>query len=317
MILIAGESGQLGQELKRVFQREGIKFDAPGLDEWDVTDREKSHLIVKKYKPLVVINCAAYTAVDKAETEVEMAYRVNRDAAVMLSEAAKAENAFMIQISTDFVFSAMDCKKHVDRVVELFKPEDKTHPQSVYAASKDAGDKAVVERFSGGGRFEGAAVIRTSWLYSKFGNNFVKTIVKLASDESRESLRIIEDQIGRPTWAGRLAEFILEYIRYKKLFEKGEGPVEGDILHFSNSGIASWYDFACAIVDISLETNQIRKKIPVVPINTEEYQSRTPSCVAKRPHFSVMDLKKTRYIMPHIPHWKEDLREYFRDLTGQ
>ncbi|MDH5656202.1 MAG: dTDP-4-dehydrorhamnose reductase [Spirochaetia bacterium] len=310
MILLSGESGQLGQELIRIFQEKKIEYSAPSLSEWDATDKNKTLQLVQEIHPDVIINCAAYTAVDKAEEDSDTAYRVNRDAAAFLAEASLQNGSFLIQVSTDFVFSSFECSGVKE--VTLFQPEDPTHPQSVYAASKDAGDKEVLRIHSSGKNITGASVIRTSWLYSKFGNNFVKTIVKLASDPSRESLRIIEDQIGRPTWAKRLADFIIAYINKKNLLSTGEKDFSGEILNFSNSGIASWYDFAFEIVQISHKIGEIQRKIPVYPINTEEYP-----LPAKRPHFSVMDLKKTRRIMREIPHWKDDLREYFKDLTGK
>lgn len=288
-ILITGANGQLGQELSTVLK---------GNDAWQVklTDKEElditKHLAVTSYFTELddlryVINCAAYTAVDKAEEDVELAHLINMNGAQNLARSAKEIGAQMIQISTDYVY-------HNDQNVP-FKEGDETNPRSVYASTKLAGDNYVQRAHPM------AMIIRTSWVYSSFGHNFVKTMMRLGRE--RDNLSIVFDQIGTPTYARDLAKVIIEIITK---VEKGEVEREkmAGIYHFSNEGVTSWYDFALAIFE--------KEKITcnVSPIETKDYP--TP---AKRPPFSVLNknkIKKTFGV--EIPHWRESLDDCLRAL---
>ena len=288
MIYITG-TGQLGQELKKIFFQKKIEHKIFSIDEWDICDLIKSHSILIN-KPKILINTAAFTAVDKAETESKLNFEINTTAVENLSKICKEKNIYFIQISTDFVFGKYPIL--VDGNIRYWKPSDSTYPIGQYAISKDRAEKYLLSNLS-----SNYTVIRTSWLYSEFGYNFPRTILKLLSDPNRKELRVIEDQIGRPTWAFRLAEFI-EILTNKIL----KNETLEKVLHFSNSGIASWYDFACAVQEIGLKNELIKDKKSIIPISTEEYP--TP---AERPRFSVMDLSSSKSIMKYIPHWREDL----------
>lgn len=288
-ILITGANGQLGQELASVLA---------GDDNWKValTDKEElditKHLAVSSYVAELddlryVINCAAYTNVDKAEEDVELAHSINMNGAQNLARSAKEVEAQMIQISTDYVY-------HNEQNLP-FKEGDETNPKSVYASTKLAGDNYVQRAHPM------AMIIRTSWVYSSFGHNFVKTMLRLGRE--RDSLGIVFDQIGTPTYARDLAKVIVEIINK---VEKGEVPREkmAGIFHFSNEGVTSWYDFALAIFE--------KEKITcnVSPIETKDYP--TP---AKRPPFSVLNkskIKKTFGV--DIRHWRTGLDDCLRLL---
>lgn len=288
-ILITGANGQLGQELSTILT---------GNDVWqvDLTDKEElditNHLAVSSYFAELddlryIINCAAYTAVDKAEEDVELAHAINMNGAQNLARSAKEAGAQMIQISTDYVY-------HSEQNFP-FKEGDETNPKSVYASTKLAGDNFVQRAHPM------AMIIRTSWVYSSFGNNFVKTMLRLGRE--RDSLGIVFDQIGTPTYARDLANVIVEIINK---VEKGEVEREkmAGIFHFSNEGVTSWYDFALAI----FEKEKIACKVS--PIETKDYP--TP---AKRPPFSVLNkakIKKTFGV--EIRHWQAGLNDCLRLL---
>lgn len=285
-VLITGKNGQLGYEL-RATAPEGVEVFGYDVAELDITDQKEVLEKVTKLKPDVIINAAAYTAVDKAETDSELAYLVNETGAKYLAQAANRVNAKLIHISTDFVF---DATKNT-----WYMPEDKTNPLGVYGASKLAGEEAVLAE-----RPDQATIIRTSWVYSSHGNNFVKTMLKLMAE--RDELSVVADQIGTPTWAKGLAN-----ICWKVALK---GAVDS-IYHWSDLGTASWYDFAIAIQEIGLELGILTREIHVKPIRADQYP--TP---AQRPIYSVMDTTKIRDEQDVDGlHWRKALKKMMKELV--
>ena len=272
--LVFGGSGQLGKCLLAVSKlKEFNDIIFPDEQKADILNLENLELLFQHHQPAYVINCAAYTAVDKAEDEPELAEKVNSDGAENLAKLCAKYDCVLIQISTDFVFEG--------NLPVLLNETDITKPISVYGLTKLAGEETVKQQT---GKYY---ILRTSWLYSEYGNNFVKTMLKLA--EGRTELNIIADQIGTPTYAIDLAEAILEIIKT----ENGEYG----IYHYSNEGVTSWYDFAVAIFSIA------SVKINVKPIKTFEYPTK-----AMRPKFSVMDKSKIKSIFSlQIPYWRDSL----------
>ncbi len=286
-ILITGGSGQLGHELRRTCP-EGFDAVALSSSDLDITDAQAVHDAVKVHKPTVIINAAAYTAVDKAESEPERAYTVNSDGAANIARAARSVNTRLIHVSTDFVFDG--------RKSSPYLPYDTPRPLGVYGKSKLQGEKAVLEILE-----EDAVVVRTSWLYSAYGRNFVKTMLSLM--ESREEIRVVSDQAGTPTWAHGLAQALWKIVSL---------PQAQGVYHWSDSGIASWYDFACAISEIAGEKGLIDSSPRILPINTEEYP-----VPAKRPSYSVLDKGATiRVLGITPPHWRENLSLMMNELKG-
>ena len=282
-ILITGANGQLGNEM-RVLSEENKEYTYFFTDvaELDICNEQAVMDFVKANHIQVIVNCAAYTAVDKAEENIEFCTKLNADAVGYLAKAAEANQAEFIQISTDYVF---DGTAHTP-----YRETEPTCPNSVYGSTKLAGEQNALTLCSR------AMVIRTAWLYSTFGNNFVKTMIRLGKE--RDSLGVIFDQIGTPTYARDLARAIYAAIR--------QGVTPG-VYHFSNEGVCSWYDFTKAIhrlADI--------KDCKVNPLHTEEYP--TP---AKRPHYSVLDktkIKNTYHI--EIPYWMDSLQSCIAQLEA-
>ncbi len=281
-ILITGANGQLGNEM-RVLSAEYPEYTYFFTDvaELDICDAPAVRNFVKENDIHVIVNCAAYTAVDKAEENVELCTRLNADAVGYLAEAAEENGAEFIQISTDYVF---DGTAHVP-----YKETEPVCPNSVYGRTKLAGEQNALTLCTR------AMVIRTAWLYSSFGNNFVKTMIRLGKE--RDSLGVIFDQIGTPTYARDLARAIYAVI--------GQGVVPG-IYHFSNEGVCSWYDFTKAIHRLAGITT-----CKVNPLHTEEYP--TP---AKRPHYSVLDKSKIKATYEiDIPYWIDSLQVCINELN--
>jgi dTDP-4-dehydrorhamnose reductase len=245
----------------------------------DITDNSSVEKLFEENNFTYCVNCAAYTAVDKAEEEQDLARKINTEAVENLAKACKKFGTQFIHISTDYVY-------HSETINRPYREDDVTNPQGVYAATKLEGDLIATQLL------DTAIVLRTSWVYSSFGNNFVKTMIRLG--EKLDNLRVIFDQIGTPTYARDLAYAIL------KIIEKIESKTVqnyGGIYHFSNEGVTSWYDFALAI----FENQEI--EVAVTPIETKDYP--TP---AKRPHFSLMNkVKICSTFGLEIPHWKEAL----------
>jgi dTDP-4-dehydrorhamnose reductase len=285
-ILITGAYGQLGNEINSLtYKYPKWQFLFTDVDTLDITDENAVKLYLEENKPDFVVNCAAYTAVDKAESDIETAKRVNELAPKLLSKYAKVAGAKFIHISTDYVFDG-----------EAYKPyseNDAVNPKSVYGETKLKGEQNCFDENPQ------SLVIRTSWLYSTFGNNFVKTMLRLGRE--RDQLKVVFDQAGTPTYAGDLAKVILSII------ERTEKKVENfvpDIYHYSNEGVASWYDFAKSIFEIS------GIKCEVTPVLSVEFP--TP---AKRPNFSVLDKTKIKNTFGiKIPYWKDSLHYCIQKL---
>lgn len=288
-ILVTGAGGQLGSEFKQLStQIKEWNFICPTRQELDISDKASVDYFFNKYDFDYCLNTAAYTAVDKAETEEKQAYKINQDAAFLLAKNCLKHDCQLIHFSTDYVY-----KSGIERpLIET----DPTLPQGVYAASKLAGDESVLAISPS------AMIVRTSWVYSVFGNNFVKTMLRLGQE--RDQLGIVFDQIGTPTNAADLAVAIIDII---KLIEKGDLTANslGGIYHYSNEGVCSWYDFALAIFELA----QI--KCDVSPIESKEYP--TP---ATRPHFSVLNKSKIKNAFGiTIPHWRVSLEKCIAQLT--
>ena len=273
-ILVTGGHGQLAACIKDIAKDvQDHHFIYVDVDELDITQSEAITAFFEAKNIAFCVNCAAYTAVDRAETDKEIAEKVNVLGAKYLAEACKAHSAKFIQISTDFVFDGGQSSPYTE--------EDGTNPLGVYGSTKLKGERATAtalkEHF----------ILRTSWLYSEHGNNFLKTMLRLGAE--RESLGVVCDQIGTPTYAGDLAKLIVKII-------VGDSQAYGTY-HYSNEGVASWYDFAKAIFDESATL------VKLAPIRSEAYP--TP---AKRPAFSVMDKSKIKEALHiEIPHWRDSL----------
>jgi dTDP-4-dehydrorhamnose reductase len=279
-ILVTGANGQLGSEIKLISKKyTEFNFIFTDIHELDLTSSSKIEAFFSENSIDLIINCAAYTSVDLAETEKELAELINVEAIRFLANIATTKKIKVIHISTDYVFDGTHYRP--------YKEDEMTSPNSVYGRTKLQGEQAL--KNSGADYI----IIRTSWLYSAFGNNFVKTILRLSSE--RNDLNVVADQIGTPTYAADLAEVLLKIAsNYNKT-----GVFKKDIYHYSNQGVCSWYDFATEIVELSNNNCKINA------IETHRYP--TP---AKRPFFSVLckdKIKKTFDI--EIPHWKSSLKK--------
>lgn len=279
-IIVTGANGQLGNSVRQWAEKyPQYIFVYTDIDTLDICDATAVKSFVKEKGADYIINCAAYTAVDKAEDDETLCARINQEAVQNLGEAAQEVGAKVIHVSTDYVF---DGTNHVPYV-----ETDATCPASVYGRTKLAGEQALLKVCP-----ESSVIIRTAWLYSEFGNNFVKTMLRLGSE--REQLSVVFDQVGSPTYAGDLAVAILTVLEQA---EKG-GFVPG-VYHFSNEGVCSWYDFAVKIMELGGKTCQ------VAPIESKEYPAK-----ANRPHYSVLNkakIKATYQVV--VPHWETSLRK--------
>jgi dTDP-4-dehydrorhamnose reductase len=277
-ILVTGANGQLGKELREI---------APSFTSFEFIFLSREDLPIHHFElvrnffsashPQYCINCAAYTAVDKAESEKEPAFCVNGEAAGVLAAVCKENNSRFIHISTDYVFDGT--------ATDPYKEDSSTHPMSVYGASKLEGEKQVSQLNPD------AIIIRTSWVYSEYGKNFVKTMMKLMNE--RDAINVVNDQTGSPTYAADLAETILQIISSDN---SGQNWQPG-IYHFCNNGVTTWYDFAITIKDL------IKSSCKVNPIPTSQYP--TP---AKRPMYSVLDTTKIQQTFAiKMKDWKQSL----------
>lgn len=281
-ILVTGCNGQLGNEIQ-LLEREYPQHQWYNTDvqELDITDVNAIRQFVLEHQIDGIINCAAYTAVDKAEEQEKLCTKLNAEAPTYLASAVGSRGGWMIQISTDYVF---DGTSHVPYV-----EDDDTCPNSVYGRTKLVGELNVQKLC------EKSMIIRTAWLYSTFGNNFVKTMIRLGKE--RSELGVIFDQIGTPTYAHDLAHVIMTVVR--------KGIVPG-VYHFTNEGVISWYDFAKAIHRIAgIKTCHVR------PLHTAEYP--TP---ARRPHYSVLDKTKIKKVYGiEIPYWEDSLKDCLEKIV--
>ena len=286
-VLITGANGQVGRELRNSAPQ-NVEVMALEHGRLDITDRKAVLEFVTHNKPDLIINAAAYTAVDQAEHEPETAFIINRDGAAHLAEGATKIGSRLIHISTDFVF---DGKKS-----SPYLPEDVPNPISVYGASKLAGECAVNDITEGR-----ALVLRTAWVYSKYGNNFVNTMLRLFKE--RDEVRVISDQVGTPTHAGGLARTLW------KLSDLQE--VRG-IYHWTDAGVASWYDFSEAILHAACVNNVSLRTQAIIPISSSDYP-----LPAKRPAYSVMDKAKTVHLVGGHEHWAKRLKDACRDINDE
>ncbi|MCF0042537.1 dTDP-4-dehydrorhamnose reductase [Dyadobacter fanqingshengii] len=281
-IVVLGASGQLGSCLKKVAAEKNItEISFPSEQDGNILDEGLLDKLFSAEKPSFVINCAAYTAVDKAEDEQEICRKVNRDGAAYIAKACAAHGATLVHISTDFVFKG--------NVTGLLTETDSAEPENIYGLTKLEGEIAIAEILPE------HFTLRTSWLYSEYGNNFVKTMLRLGKE--RDQLGVIVDQVGSPTYAIDLAGAILDII--------ASDSKEYGIYHYSNEGVTSWYDFAKAVFDISETT------VRLIPVKTSEYVTK-----AVRPAYSVMDKTKIKTAFGiQIPYWRDSLAECLQRLA--
>lgn len=286
-ILTTGATGQLGQSIHAIAANY-LQYDMvfASREQLDLSNAQSIAIYFKKNKFDVIINCAAYTAVDKAESEPDLADAINHLAVQQLAEIAVQQQAKLIHISTDYVFNGQQYKPYVET--------DAVDPQGVYGSTKLAGEQAVQNMMA-----DNALIIRTSWVYSEYGNNFVKTMLKLGGE--RDVLTVIYDQIGTPTYAHDLAEGIMHIVG-SKLFNQAN--FKSQLIHYSNEGVCSWYDFAKAIFESS------NTQCKLSPIETKDYP--TP---AKRPAYSLLNKAKIKDAFDlSIPYWKDSLTTCLQNL---
>ncbi len=276
-ILVTGSRGQLGSELQELSTRSDnhryFFYDLPDLD---ITSPDRVAALCSEHEIEVIINCAAYTAVDKAESDVDAAFRVNRDGAAVLAACARERNALLVHISTDYVFNG---KSNIP-----YRETDPATPLGVYGVSKWEGEEQI-RRIA-----PSHWIIRTSWLYSIYGVNFVKTMLRLGAE--RSVLNVVADQIGTPTWAADLAGALVSMVeRYEK------GALYSSTYHYSNEGVCSWYDFAQAVMELA--------ELPckVVAVESSQYPQ-----IAPRPHYSVLNKSAIKQEWGlDIPNWRLSL----------
>lgn len=283
-ILVTGANGQLGNEMRRVSAGSSNQYIFTDVAELDITNLDAIRKMVAENHIHVIVNCAAYTNVGKAEDDYATADLLNNTAVENLAVAAKEADATLIHISTDYVFqgdSNIPCKEDWN-----------TNPLGVYGKTKLAGEQSIQR--------VGCSymIFRTAWLYSAHGKNFVKTMRQLTAD--KDALKVVFDQVGTPTYAGDLASVIYQVIEENQLYKEG-------IYHFSNEGVCSWYDFAKEICELSGNNCDIQ------PCHSDEFPSKV-----KRPHFSVLDKTKVKSTLGiTVPYWKDSLRECINELKQQ
>lgn len=285
-ILITGANGQLGNCLRNLAHQDSRHvFFFTDVDELDITNLEQVEDYVSKHEIEVIINAAGYTAVDKAETDAERCFLINSTATRHLALVTKRHDIFLMHISTDYVFDGTSAMP--------YKPDDVINPQSVYGKSKAEGEASIREIGCH------AVIVRTSWLYSEYGSNFVKTMLRLGRE--RDEIRVVDDQIGGPTYARDLAQLLMT-IMEERAFVEGVR-----IYHFANQGVASWNEFARQIMrNASLSCK-------VLPISTAEYGAAAP-----RPASSVFDLSAViKDFGVDIPQWQDSLRKCMQNISNQ
>lgn len=292
-ILLTGCTGQLGQELQRTLAQEG---EVIGVDRSTVDLNHATSLRQRlvEIKPDVIVNAAAYTAVDKAETETELAQAINATAPTIMAEEAQRLGATLIHVSTDYVF---DGGKNTP-----YTEDDVTNPLGVYGRTKLEGEEGIRQTCTN------HLILRTAWVYGSLGKvNFVKTMLRLFAE--REEVRVVADQVGSPTWAADLAQAITTLLSLASQ-EPGQLSIPTGTYHYTNSGVASWYDFAVAIFEEAKPLGFPLKVQQIVPIATADYP--TP---AQRPAYSVLSGKKISAVLgSHPPHWRQALRQMLVEL---
>lgn len=283
-VLVTGAEGQLGSSLKKIAGNfPQYNFIYTDKDNLDICNEQELKAFFENNSIYCVLHFAAYTAVDKAEDEESLAEKINSEASLNIAKICAKQKARLVYISTDYVFEGKDCKPH--------SPQESTNPLSVYGKTKLKGEENCLKNNPL------TFVIRTSWLYSEFKSNFVKTMINLS--QTKEELNVIYDQIGSPTYARDLAEFSIRAIEHINT---------NRILHFSNQGVCSWYDFARKAIELWGE-----KQIRINPILTSQYHTK-----ATRPKFSVFDKSESEKLLDiKIPHWEESLKECIKELKVQ
>lgn len=285
-ILLTGADGQLGQELQQTLMPLG-EVIALTRQELDLSQGEHIRQLVQQIRPNLIVNSAAYTAVDKAESEVDLAQAVNGMAPTIMAEEAEKIGALLLQVSTDYVFDGQKNTPYLET--------DPTHPLSSYGKSKLAGEVGIQQVT------DNYLILRTAWVYDVYGKgNFVKTMLRLGQD--REELRVVADQVGSPSWAKDIADAIAQLLQSETT----------GIYHFTNSGVVSWYDFAIAIFEEAGALGFPLKVQRVIPITTADYP--TP---AIRPAYSVLSGKKiTETLGDYPPYWRDSLRKMLKELQA-
>ncbi|NTU58131.1 MAG: dTDP-4-dehydrorhamnose reductase [Chlorobiaceae bacterium] len=284
-ILVTGSRGQLGSELQELQPAHlGHTWFFMDLPELDITSPAQVEGFCRDHGIQAIVNCAAYTAVDRAESDAETAFRVNRDGAAVLATVAKGLDALLVQVSTDYVFDGSNSRP--------YREDDPARPLGVYGQSKWEGEEEI-RRIA-----PSHIIIRTSWLYSIHGHNFMKTMLRLGSE--KESIGVVFDQAGTPTWAADLAAAIVSILDRREPAQR-----YAETYHYSNEGVCSWYDVARAVMEIG------GLQCRVTPIESSDYP--TP---ARRPHFSVLNKKKIKEAWAlDIPHWEESLKAMLSRLA--
>ena len=310
-ILVTGKNGQLGLSLQKLVRDSStalgisaeMNFVFVERHELDLACSDIISAFFSNQRFDAIINCAAYTGVDKAEKESELADQINHLAVAQLAKIAKQQSIPLVHISTDHVFNGKGFKPYVE--------SDATDPQNVYGLTKLNGEQMILVSGCKG------AIIRTSWVYSEFGNNFVKTMLRLGKES--DSLNVIFDQVGSPTYAMDLAQAVLAILNaeFSMLNDQQTSEIQHsklNIYHYSNEGICSWYDFAQVIFELSDISCQVK------PIETKDYPTS-----AKRPHYSVMNKSKIKHDLPYpkatpglvIPYWRDSLKICLKELEAQ
>jgi dTDP-4-dehydrorhamnose reductase len=284
-IVVIGKSGQLAHEIMRLAGDDSVH--CLGRDDINILDTASLATVLERFQPEGIINASAYTAVDKAESDQLNAYALNQTAVANLATYAKQHHCHLVHVSTDYVFGGDKGSP--------YKVDDSYDPQGVYGASKAAGEKSLLDIYP-----QASCILRTSWVYASYGNNFVKTMLRLMAE--KPELGVIDDQIGSPTWARDLAKACIYAIRNR---------VSG-VHHWTDNGAASWYDFAVAIQSLALEKGLLTHAIPIKPIPSSAYP--TP---AKRPHYSVLDKSTlTTEFSGLVPqYWRKALSDMLDELT--
>ncbi|WP_172256996.1 dTDP-4-dehydrorhamnose reductase [Saccharibacillus deserti] len=277
-VLVTGAKGQLGSDMVRVLEQEGHEVKGCDRGELDIADQGQCEEVIGGFRPEAIIHCAAYTAVDAAEEDVDGAYRVNAAGTRNLAVAAEQAGSKFVYISTDYVFDGQ-----ADRP---YREYDNTAPQTVYGASKRAGEvltQSLSSKFF---------IVRTSWVYGQHGSNFVKTMLKLGAE--RDTLSVVRDQVGSPTYTVDLARFLLQLIQTEKY----------GVYHASNAGHCSWHEFAEAIFE------EAGLRVDVLPVTTEQFPRP-----AKRPPYSVMDHTAIRANdLEDLPQWRDGLKRFMTQI---
>ena len=298
-ILLIGSGGQVGQELLKTLPLLGSVI-AVARPELDLTQSDQIRQIIDKAQPDLVINAAAYTAVDKAESELDLANQINGIAPTIMAEEAQKRGAALVHISTDYVFDGSKNTPYLE--------EDSPNPIGAYGKSKLVGEQGIQQVHANASDFQ-YAILRTAWVYGALGKgNFVKTMLRLGAD--RDEVRVVTDQVGTPTWAADIAKAITALSPH--LLNPSEHS--SGIYHFTNSGITSWYDFAVAIFEEAATLGFPLKIQRVVPITTPEYPTPT-----KRPAYSALAWQKiaNSVLQAPPPHWRQGLRQMLTELHSQ